>query len=195
MAVEVPSAGRATISNTPEGMEITIPSRRSIGNALFLGLWLVGWVFGLVTTSKSLASSQSPDGPTVFLVVWLALWIVFGIYVLWFLAWCVVGREIITLNGRTIRIKKRPWMPRGKREFALNDASNFRVSPDPTALADRGSMRYFGQIGAMSAGTIKFDYGMKTVAFGLGLDEAEAAHLISAMRDRGYIRAERAMSS
>ncbi|MBI3760199.1 MAG: hypothetical protein HY269_10680, partial [Deltaproteobacteria bacterium] len=46
--VQVP-AGRATMSESPDGLLITIPARKNWFIILFMAFWLVGWFFGEVT--------------------------------------------------------------------------------------------------------------------------------------------------
>jgi len=44
-------------------------------------------------------------------------------------------------------------------------------------------MQFWGYVN----GPIVFDYGMKTIKFGLGIDEAEAKHILGVLSEKGYI--------
>ncbi|GAB3938349.1 hypothetical protein [Mucilaginibacter myungsuensis] len=44
-------------------------------------------------------------------------------------------------------------------------------------------------IGISDMDTIRFDYGMKTIKFGGGLDEAEANHLLQRLKDKKILTA------
>jgi hypothetical protein len=68
--------------------------------------------------------------------------------------------------------------------YDLMEAKNFRV-PDiaaQEAFSGRRRRRAF-----MEDGMILFDYGMKTVSLGMGLDEPEAAFLIKRLKERRFV--------
>jgi len=43
-----------------------------------------------------------------------------------------------------------------------------------------------GDFWGLTGGKLRFDYGMKTIKFGIGLDEAEARYLIQEITKNGY---------
>ena len=44
--METPYAGRATINDIYNGVEITIPAKRNPFIIIFLSFWLCGWLMG-----------------------------------------------------------------------------------------------------------------------------------------------------
>jgi hypothetical protein len=62
-----------------------------------------------------------------------------------------------------------------KKDYRLRDVASLRLSNSSSSMwTMSGSMEFWG----ISGGRIAFDYGAKTVRFGIGLDEAEAKFLI-----------------
>ncbi len=51
-----------------------------------------------------------------------------------------------------------------------------------------GPKKSIGDFWGLTGGKLKFDYGLKTIKFGNGIDEAEAKHLIDEIKRRGYYK-------
>ena len=70
--VKVPVA-RATISESPEGLLITIPAKKNWLVILFLGFWMTGWLFGEGSAIHELlrvhTSSGAPMRPELVIEV------------------------------------------------------------------------------------------------------------------------------
>ncbi|MCX5866424.1 MAG: hypothetical protein NT009_02935 [Proteobacteria bacterium] len=65
----------------------------------------------------------------------------------------------------------------------LSEAKNFRVVPSPGYSFFSGkSYPGYEQPG------ILFDYGMKTIGFARGIDEAEAAHILNKIKGKNFLR-------
>lgn len=141
----------------------------------------MGWGFGEVTVVQQLTRGLTRGPPVLFLAVWLALWTAGGAFVIAVIAWSIAGREVISVAGGTLAVRRevlgigRAW------EYDGVHVRNVRVSPAPFDPFDfRASVRFWG----LGGGPIAFDYGARTHRFGAGIDEAEAAPIVAAIRER-----------
>jgi hypothetical protein len=158
---------------------VVIPARKRWFAILFLSFWLVGWAFGEVTVTRQLMIGTA--APILFLLAWLAFWTVGGAFAFATVAWSLAGREVVSLESGTFAIRRevlgvgRTW------EYNAADVRNLRISTagfDPFSL--ESSLRFWG----ISGGPIAFDYGARTLRFGSGIDEAEAASIVSEVHGR-----------
>jgi len=177
-----PPGDRATIADTPEGLLVSTPVRKHWFIILFLPVWLVGWVFGEVTVGRELLDFESPQGERVlFLVAWLAMWTLGGLFAFAVLLWSLFGVETVTVAGRSIMIRREVLGIGFRREYDMVHATNLRVAADSFNLFDpRAGLRFWG----FGGGPIAFDYGSSTVRFANGLDEAEANRIVARIVSR-----------
>jgi len=172
--VKVPVA-RATISESPEGLLITIPAKKNWLVILFLGFWVTGWLFGegsaihellrVHTSSGAPMNANTRVGTNLFMMVWLVGWTAGGGFAALVWLWNLAGVERILLGPSTLATKR--------------DILDLRVSASPFNFNNRMS-----PFQMMNSGTIAFDYGAKTFRFGMGLDEAEAQQIIERLKSR-----------
>ncbi len=186
--IKIPT-GRATASETADGLLITIPSRKNWFLILFLGFWLMGWLFGEVTALNQVIRGHSshwastresgPIGLNVFLIGWLGAWTVGGGIAIVAWLWNLVGVEKVLLGPSTL-ITKREVLGLGPaREYELPSVTNLRVN-----MGFSNTVYRMSPMQMVSGGIIAFDYGAKTFHFGVGLDEAEAEQIIAQLRSR-----------
>ena len=177
-----PITGRSTVSDTLEGLRISIPSRKNVFMIAFLSLWLVGWGFGEVMVSGMLL--RPPPGssaPVVFMIVWLGMWTMGGAFCIYAVLWSLFGREVITLRGDVLSIRREVLAFGRTREYDLSQVRNLRVSPVPYNPFDfRAGLHFWG----IGGGIVAFDYGAGTVRFGAGVQEGEASDLVKRLSDR-----------
>lgn len=159
---------------------MVIPSRKSWLALPFLSVWLVGWAFGEVSVVSALLRGPPAPG-ALFMVVWLTLWTLGGAAALATLAWGIAGREVIIAGAGVLAVRREVLGVGRSREYAATHVRNLRVAPaafDPFDV--RSSLRFWG----LGGGLIAFDHGARTVRFGAGVEEAEAADLLQALRER-----------
>lgn len=169
---------RATMAGGPEGLEIIIPAGRNLVMAIFLGMWLTGWLVGELNAVAQLRRDIASDP---FLLVWLTGWTVAGIAVAYVWLWTLVGKERIVMGPSMLRVK-RDVMGFGRtRVYALSKIRNLRVAAQPRRPGSPNLA--FGLAGFMG-GVIAFEWGGKTIRFGASLDEAEARMIVDRMRQR-----------
>jgi len=177
----VPVAGyRSRVDSIPGGIEITIPSPRNYFIIAFIGFWLCGWVFGLVTSGGLLlfpphVAKGAPPG--LFLFVWLCAWVLAGIFAITVFLWNLAGRERIAVGSDALSIRREACGVGWSRHYELRAAKGLRI-------VESGAETFFGGFGrrdpfGLMAGPFAFDYGAKTVRFGAGVDVAEAKYLLS----------------
>jgi hypothetical protein len=183
------TAGRATTTESPDGLLITIPSKKNWFLILFLGFWLMGWLFGEVAAIHQVirghsshwatAKENGPIGLNVFLIGWLGAWTVGGGVAIITWLWNLVGVEKVLLGPSTLMTQREVLGVGPRREFELPSVSKLRVNMGFSNISFRIS-----PMPSVNGGMIAFDYGSKTFHFGMGLHEAEAAQIIARMRSR-----------
>jgi hypothetical protein len=172
---------RSTLREGAAGPEIVIPAKKNWFVLVFLPVWLTGWAFGLAGASHELVSGRMRDEAGPFLVVWLVGWSLGGAFALYTWLWNAVGREIVGIGPGILAIRREVAGLGRTREYDLVEVKNLRVSPaPPDPFGWGGSAR----LGGSGTGTMAFDYGAKTVRFGGGIDEAEAATVIDELGGR-----------
>lgn len=190
MAFEEVGKTRYLIEQTTSGTIISIPSRKNWFIILFLGFWLIGWAVGEVSVIGILsvgfikvlthgipevANAAPGTFGGLFLVAWLGGWTVGGAFAIYAWLWQVKGIERVTISFNALIVEKLTPIWKSKKEYHLNEVVSLRISnSSPSVFTMSGSMEFWG----MSGGRLVFDYGAKTVQFGVGIDEAEAKYLI-----------------
>ncbi|MBN9419774.1 hypothetical protein ABS71_02695 [bacterium SCN 62-11] len=164
-----PTALRATICEQSNGLRITIPARRNWFFLLFIGFWLCGWATGWVAVAQQLVSGKG----SLFEFAWLGAWTVGGCFAFLAWLWTLAGREVILWNvsGLVHRLEIGPFSR--SYEYEGREIQNLRYSED--AQSRRNGPGPWG-------GNLRFDYGAKTHAFGLGVDEAEGKQILDALQ-------------
>ena len=175
-----PPARRSSSRQTAEGLEISIPAKRNIFLMLFLAAWLVGWCFGEVSATRELLAGRG-NAPDLFLCVWLVGWTIGGAFCLYALLWTLRGREVIVLRPDSLVTKRDLWGIGRPREYDILHVSDLRVAPMTWNPHYWSGALYLWGVGG---GPIAFDYGSRTVRFGSGVDEAEAADIVRELRTR-----------
>ena len=95
--------------------------------------------------------------------------------------WNVMGQEIINLSNTELRhVRRLPVFQRSK-EYDLSAVSKLRVqAQDSSRFSMHNAMEFWG----ISGGSVVFDYGHSTHKFGAQLDEAEANHIVTIIKQR-----------
>ena len=172
--------GRSQIEETPSGLRITIPAKKNYFLILFLAFWLVGWAFGEITALAQVLNPES-GAPKLFMLAWLCGWTVGGAFAIYAWLWNVKGQEIVNLSSTELQhVRRLPFFQRSK-EYDLSAVSKLRAqAPDRSIFGTRNGMEFWG----ISGGSVVFDYGHSTHKFGAQLDEAEANHIVTTIKQR-----------
>ncbi len=178
--MEKPYAGKATLEESFNQTIITIPAQRNIFAAIFLCIWLCAWAGGeVMAIGMGVFAGGVISG---FMLFWLAGWTVGGVFAVRALVWIVSGKEIITVGQGEVTIAKKNLLFFKPKTYSLNEAKKFRVRDDAANAGYYGRQNNVG--GFPNTGTIQFDYGMKTIKFATGVDEAEASYLLQKLKDK-----------
>ena len=149
-----------------EGMQFALPARRSIVSTIGGAFWILFSGFWIVYDRK-------PSGGGVLLLPW----VVVGPVVFIMLLRQVAGRELVTLTLGALTIDRNVFGIGFTRRYDAAQITNLRVAPPvPTWNEPRRNW------GAFDHGMIAFEYGAKTVRFGAGVDEAEAAIIVAEIK-------------
>lgn len=162
----------------PDGLEIVIPSGRNLVMAVFLGLWLAGWLAGELNAIAHLRRGVTSDP---FLLLWLTGWTVAGIVVACVWLWVMVGRERVLLGASALRVRRDVLGFGRTRVYPLSKVRNLRVAAQPRRPGSHSLA--FGLAGIIG-GVIAFECEGRTIRFGASIDEAEAQRIVDRMRQR-----------
>jgi hypothetical protein len=162
---------------------VEIPPKRRWGLWALLTLYLGGWVVGEVFSLMSLMRDETPSPPPVFLAIWLIGWTAVGAYVLYVWAWHLGGREIIELGNGTLTKKRKLFGLGIPKKFAVAEITNLRILPQSLPMRDTEERvsAMMAEFWGLRGGIIAFDHGTKTYRFGFGVDEAEAQKIVEAL--------------
>jgi hypothetical protein len=182
--MEKPYSGYATLTETNNGMEIIIPARKNWFVIIFLGAWLGGWAVGEVVAIGFLLGIIGGDAGAArfFILFWLLGWSAGGFFAFRVFLWTAMGKEIINIGQGEIQVFKKGLLLSKPKIYNLTDAKKFRVQEENN---NYGAFGYGGKNNlAMlgNSGTIRFDYGLKTVKFASGIDDAEAHYILDNLK-------------
>ncbi len=170
--------GKAKIVNSMLGTEISIPSSKNWFVLLFGTAWLGGWYFGFKNGLSMLFFDGGPNG---FIIFWLLAWSIGGIFVIGTLLWGYFGIEKMYLKKDKVELRKNVFGLGINKEFKKSDIKNVQFNNGKVAHSSKTNNF---SVWGLGEGKIKFDYGMKTYSLGLGLDDAEANHLIELIKEK-----------
>jgi hypothetical protein len=173
-----PAPGRARFEDRDSGLRVVIPARRPILLLLFLIPWLVGWFFGERELLKqvsgvNLLSSVAGAAVVVFFV---AGWTYGGVYAAAMVLWTLFGREVITLDGHSLTIRREALRLGRTHRYELAQVKNLRWIPSTDDPPSRRS--------PWEGGLIAFDHGKKTIRFARPLEDAEAKVVAKRLAER-----------
>lgn len=166
--------GKAKIEKRIEGLKIVIPSKKNWFGLIFGLVWLYFWVqFYLIPIEFENFGS---DG---FNTIWIMLWTFGGVMVVILLLWGFFGQELFNDNRNDVVFEKTIFGIGIKKRFEINEIKNFRFESVNESMFGGNRWAFWG----LGPGKIKFDYGLKTYSFGLGVDDAEANYLVEMMKE------------
>lgn len=189
--MERPYDGIAIIEQTPNGYQTTIPAKKHVPVMMFLSLWLVAWAVGFMFVGSAYLNDFFNNGTKglgfdrLFTIVWLAGWTIVGLFIIKTLLWYLIGKEIILLDREQISIARKNDIFFRDKAFDLREVKHFHVEEEPLEfifLSRRNDLSLF-----KNRGTIRFEYGFKTIKFANDMDQAEANYILETLRSSGYL--------
>ena len=183
--MERPYKGRATIQDNITDLQIIIPAKRNWFIILFIGAWLGGWLIGeffALGMVTGLFGGKSPAN--LFILFWLIGWTVGGFFAFRMFLWNLIGKEIIIIGQGILTVDKKGALLFKAKTYDLNEVKNIRAQDDNLGVGGPFGIRPSGFGAFKAGGTIRFDYGLQTVRFAGGIDEAEAKFILEKLKDR-----------
>lgn len=176
---ENPYTGRATIHKDGTSLEIFIPTAKPVFDIVFLGAWLVGWYMGETSALDLVFSNTTESQKSWSLIFWLVAWTIGGVFCMLTFLWIIGGRETVSIDNEEMTIGKEIFGLGHYKTYKISDIKHLMLNPrlDKDRWGEaRG--RYL-----IRSGRIEFDYGLRTIKFGSGIDRAEARHLIELLKN------------
>ncbi|MBD77634.1 MAG: hypothetical protein CL840_01675 [Crocinitomicaceae bacterium] len=167
--------GKAKIKESINGISIQLPSKKNWFFLLFATAWMGGWFFGFTG-----ALGMFDSGSSGFITFWLIGWTIGGCFITVFLLWGYFGIERFIISGSTALLEKSVFGIGIKSRLKKSELKEFRFEKINTGLMGGNRWAVYG----FGPGKIQFDYGFKTYSFGLGLDDAEAKHIVQLLIDK-----------
>lgn len=172
--------GRAKIENAFGALNISIPSKKNWFALLFGTAWLGGWYVGLKNAlSVVLSSGADISGANGFMIFWLTGWTIGGVAIISILLWGFFGQEQFTSDKGEVYLNKTIFGLGIKKQMEASEIKNIRTEFANANWLGANRWAFWG----LGPGKIKFDYGFKTFSFGLGVDDAEADHIVELMQN------------
>ena len=172
--------GTAKIENSLGALKISIPSKKNWFALLFGTAWLGGWYFGFKSASLMLLSGGTDNiGANGLMIFWLICWTIGGVAIISILLWGFFGQEQFSSDRGEVYLNKTIFGLGIKKQMVGIEIKNIRTEFVNANWLGGNRWAFWG----LGPGKIKFDYGFKTFSFGLGVDDAEADHIVELMKN------------
>ena len=180
--MEQPYKGRAIINDNFIDLQIIIPVKENWFIILLLGAWLCGWLIGETAALEEVSGVLGGNSVSFFIVFWLIAWTVGGFFAFRGFLWNLIGKEIITVGQNRLTIDKKGALFYKPKTYDLNEVKHVRIQDDNIGKGFFSGRNDSGTFN--SGGTIRFDYGLQTVKFAGGIDEAEAKFIVDKLKEK-----------
>ena len=186
--IEKPANGRAKISQGFNSLNITIPSKKNWFIIIFMTAWMGGWVMGETFAIREVFNADTPIFANAFILIWLVGWTFGGAFVLFVILWQLFGQEIIIIERGILNIGKSIKGIGRNKQYEIKSILKIDINPTQEIGVFEG-INNKNMLG-IKGGKIKFDYGMKTILFANGIDEAEARMIIEKLKENNDFKEE-----
>jgi hypothetical protein len=166
--------GKAKIEKRIDGLNIEIPSKKNWFALIFGLFWLFIW-FNFFLVPGEFQNFGTDSFPTI----WLLLWILGVLSVIFCILWGLFGQELFNDTRNDVVFEKTIFGIGIKKRFEKTEIKNFRVEAINQTMFGGNRWAFWG----LGPGKIKFDYGLKTYSFGLGVDDAEANYIVEMLKE------------
>ena|ERR1700753_2210291 len=186
--MEIPYQGRAIISESYDGIVITIPAKKNLFVMVFSCAWLISFSCFAIFVCTLV---RGPEGAAArpFIFGFLSLFLIPWISALRKLWWNIAGKEIVRVFSGLLTIDRSDDLFKRIKSYDLSLCTNFRAVEQETPI-----YHYYGRTVAMlrrrpNPGTIRFEYDVvDTVQFGDWLSEAEGNYILDRIRAKKLIK-------
>lgn len=182
--MEIPQTGRAIINDGFDNVQIIIPAKKNYMMLImpFVAIGVFVWFIG-PQFFKNFPGWQNGDEffPKIWLV-WVGFVLLSGLRISW---WNIAGKEVIEGGQGVLTIKRKgDWLSRS-RAYDLAEARFFRADDSNDAYYNNVFDNFTGNYN--KPGTVRFEYGAKTIRFGEALSQAEGNYILQKLRDKGVL--------
>ncbi len=182
--IENPNSGRAKIYENPDQFQVRVKSKSNFFVTAFLMFWLCGWAFGELMVLGTLLSGKAGAG-SLFLLAWLGGWTIGGLFALSQVLWNIAGYELLTISDSVLTIQRHIPFFRRSWSYDTGHIANIQANENPpNGTLFGGQQNMHGLFSNRSFGGLKFDYGLRTTGFGMGLEPAEARMVADKVSNR-----------
>lgn len=175
----MPATQTFTATFHEDAQVITIAGRRRMPARLFAILWACGWSLTVAVSALDLV--RHPDMDLERNALWLGFWLIAGGAIGFVLLWQASGqREIVSVNGRTVRIAWHAgpfWRTRAIDVSSIRHLG-YRKLPRHRSFAPIAAF-WRGDLGHVVIETPR-----RVLTFGAALSEPDAAQVIELLRAR-----------
>jgi hypothetical protein len=184
--MEKPYPGKSTITETIGGLDILIPTPKNWFAIIFTGAWLCGWALGEIFVLIKLISGIEEVFVNLFMLFWLIMWTAGGVMTFRTFYWMAFGYELISFDRGQLTIDFDGLLLAKPKSYDPRDIRKVRVSEGGWATDVWGNSRFMYLMPGKT-GKIKFDYGLKSIGFAIGIDESEAHFIINKLKEKGIL--------
>ena len=189
--MEKPYSGRAKISETMRSISIELRPKRHWFAIVFATFWLVGWTIGELLALKrvfnGIISGDLLNFGFLFTLICLFGWNYFGFFMIRSWLWLTIGSDIISFDRSKLKIRRKGILFHSPKSYDLQEVKNFAINQH--YVNDIFSSNSNKNIFRLSSnGIFKFDYGLKTIKIGQGIDEAEGRFIIKKVVTKGFLK-------
>jgi hypothetical protein len=165
-------------SEMQNGVEtIRIPARKRMLVLIFLCIWFAAWTVGGFAALVIFATDFSP-----YVAIWLGFWAIGWFFTAITISWQLTGYETLAIVGADLKLGQKQFGYSRSKLYRGSDIKHLSVAPRPGYFArTQLNNPFMLQAGW---GSIKFDYGAKTVYAAAEVDEAEARMIIAHLLKR-----------
>jgi len=171
--------GKARIEKTVNGIRISIPSKKNWFGLLFGTAWLGGWYAGFTSAYPMVFHGIEQGEIEAFMTFWLIGWTIGGVSIVGMLLWGYFGKEKFYLERGEVLFEESVFGIGRKKRLQAIAINNIRTELGNDSWLGGNRWAFWG----LGPGKIKFDYGLKTFSFGLGVDDAEAKHIKALLKE------------
>jgi hypothetical protein len=176
-----------TVEDEPGRVDIVILGPRNRALATYLSVFAFVWVMGgpvplLLIAAGVQVRTRSAWSLDTFVVVWIVVLLVGGVLPFWAYLRSAAIRELITVDGQTLRLERSLLGLARARAYDLARVSNLQsTDPPDRRLTSSAEWRAWGRPGGNA---LAFDYDGRTHTFGHRLDEEQVAYILQSIRRR-----------
>ena len=187
--MEKPYTSNAKVTETMREFVIEIPARKNYLTIVSLVIWLCAWLTFEVLTIKAVWDSDAGiDGRNTLILFWLILWSIGGILQLRALVWILSGKEEISFSKTSLTLFNKGLLFSKAKVYDLREVRGFGPNRQVGQSRIPGGLNMRGMINGGKQGTLRFQYGMKRIDFAHNITLAEAKHLTSLLKSKGYLK-------